>query len=298
MKQARFNKILIAGLGMMGGSLGLAVKRAGLARTVAGLARRPLTLRQSRRLGCIDQGTLNPAAAAAGADLVVLAGPVSSTPGLLAALAPHLPSGCLVTDVGSTKAWLLKQLQPLLARLRGKMIFVGSHPMAGSEKAGVAESQARLYDRSLCLLVPTPSAPSAAVGRLRAFWRGVGCGRVLTLTPRDHDRLAAAASHLPHVAAVVLVNALADEAARDPRALDVAATGFRDTTRIAASLPGMWADILLTNRGEVAGRLERMIERLRRFSGMLKAGRRAAVLRELERAQDLRLRMERTHGNR
>lgn len=296
MSKPRFNKIMIAGVGLMGGSLGLAVKRAGLARSVAGLARRPLTLRQAKRLGCIDQGTLDPAVAAAGADLVVLSGPVSSTPGLLADLAPHLPAGCLVTDVGSTKGWLLEQLKPMLAKRR--FTFVGSHPMAGSEKAGVSESRADLYDRSLCLLVPTPGAHAGGLGRLRAFWRGVGCSRVLTLPAAAHDRLTAAASHLPHLAAVTLVNVLADEAARDPRVLDVAATGFRDTTRITASLPGMWADILLTNRGEVASRLERMIARLRRFLGLLRAGRRAEVLRELERARDLRLRLEPKHGRR
>lgn len=297
MSPRRWNKIVIAGLGLMGGSLGLAVKRAKLARQVVGLARRPLTLKQARRLGCIDQGTLDPAVAAVGADLVVLAGPVSSTPGLLAALLPHLPDKCLVTDVGSTKAWLLGRVKPLLAR-RKQVVFVGSHPMAGSEKAGVSESRADLYDRALCLLVPTTSAPAASLGRLRAFWLGAGCGRVLTLTPQAHDRLTAAASHVPHAAAVTLVNTLADEAAHDPRVLDVAATGFRDTTRIAASLPGMWADILLTNRREVGSRLVRMSNRLRRLAGLLAAGRRAAVLRELERARDLRLRMEQPRGKR
>lgn len=297
MSKIRFEKILIAGVGLMGGSLGLAVKRAKLARVVAGLARRPLTLRQAKQLGCIDLGTLDPAVAAAGADLVVLAGPVSSTPGLLAALLPHLPDGCLITDVGSTKAWLLGRLRPLLARRR-RVAFVGSHPMAGSEKAGVSASRADLYDRSLCLLVPTPFGTPVAMKRLRSFWRGVGCGRVLTLPAAAHDRLTAAASHLPHVAAVALVNVLADEAARDPRVLDVAASGFRDTTRIAASLPGMWADILLTNRREAGARLGRLIERLRRLSGLLRAGRRAALLAELERARDLRLRMERPHGKR
>jgi prephenate dehydrogenase len=292
-----FEKLVIAGVGLMGGSLGLAVKRARLARSVVGLARRPLTLRQAKQLGCIDQGTLDPAVAAAGADLVVLAGPVSSTPGLFTALAPHLPAGCLVTDVGSTKGWLLSQLQPSLAR-RKSLVFIGSHPMAGSEKAGVSESQAQLYDRALCLLVPAPGAPTAALKRLQAFWRGVGCGRVLTLSALAHDQLTAAASHLPHVAAVTLVSALADEAVRDPRVLDVAASGFMDTTRIAASLPGMWADILLTNRRELGARLGRMIERLRRFRGLLASGRRTAVLAELERARALRLRMERTHGKR
>lgn len=281
----------------MGGSLGLAIKRAKLARLVTGLARRPATLRQAKRLGCLDQGTLDPRQAA-GADLVVLAGPVSSMPGLLASLAPHLPAGCLVTDVGSTKTWLCSQVKALLKR-QG-LVFIGSHPMAGSEKAGVSASRADLYDQSLCLLVPPAAGavPAARLGRLRAFWRAVGCGRVLTVSPAVHDRLTAAASHVPHVAAVSLVNALAEEAGRDPRVLDVAASGFRDTTRIAASLPGMWADILLTNRTEVGVRLQRLAGRLLRFRRLLIAGQRPAVLKELERARAARLDLEPRHGKR
>ena len=164
--------------------------------------------------------------------------------------------------------------------------------MAGSEQAGVTAAAHDLYARSLCLLVPPKPVPRRSLSRLRAFWLAVGCNRVLEVSPRDQDELTAAASHLPHVTAVCLVNVLADAADKDPRALEVCATGFRDTTRIAAGLPGMWVDILSSNREAVCRGISQLQAKLSRVKQQLQKGARPALGRELERARTLRAQME------
>ena len=244
MKKPHFKKIVIAGIGLMGGSLGLAIKKARIADTVVGLARRQQTLRQAGNKHCIDQGTLSIAQAVVGADLVVLAGPVRTTPDLLQAMLPYLTFGCLITDVGSTKAELLNTIYHQLDRFQKKRrktdkkpVFIGSHPMAGSEKAGVSASRVDLYQGSLCMLIKTPKTPVAALNRLQGFWKAVGCRKVKVVTAQKHDQWAAMVSHLLHVVASGLVNQLIDRLRQDNRILEVAATGFRDTTRVAAGSP-------------------------------------------------------------
>lgn len=299
MKQKpQFKKIVIAGIGLMGGSLGLALKKAGLASTIVGLARRQQTLRQAKKMRCIDEGTLSLSKAVAGADLVVQTGPVSSTVFLLRSMLPYLEPGCLVTDVGSTKAELLRQITRTMdsyfeyKKPAKRPVFIGSHPMAGSEKAGVAAATGDLYANSLCLLVPPSRTPPNSLRRLRAFWQAVGCDRVLEVSPREHDELTAVASHLPHLTAVCLVNLLGDAAEKDRRVLDICATGFRDTTRIAAGLPGMWVDILSSNREAVCRGIGQLQAKLNRVKQQLQKKSRPGLRRELESARALRLRME------
>ncbi|MBN1596108.1 prephenate dehydrogenase [candidate division FCPU426 bacterium] len=293
-KKTHFKKIVIAGVGLMGGSLGLAVKKAGLADSVWGWARRPVTLKQAKRIRCIDQGSLSPAAAA-GADLVVLAGPVCSTSGMLKSMLPYLAPGCLITDLGSTKKQVLADVAAVFQQSGKKRLwpfFIGSHPMAGSEKAGVLASRSDLYQDSLCILVKTKKTDSAALRRLKYFWQAVGCRRVSLLSSEIHDRLTAAVSHLPHIAAVCLVNRLAADARRDPRLLDAVSSGFRDTTRIAAGPPVMWLDILLTNRQALIKALTRLQRELSGVRTMLASGNARGLYRLLEQASEFRQKLE------
>lgn len=296
MKKLLFSRVVIAGVGLMGGSLGLAIKRQGLAREVVGLVRRRSTIREAKARGCIDAGTLSIPQAVRDAEMVVLAGPVSSTLPLLKAMLPHLPAGCLVTDLGSTKVKLLGHIAGLLPPKPG-FDFISSHPMAGSEKAGVQAARRDLYQGSLCMLIKTPGVNPETLACLKAFWNSVGCREIRIVTPQEHDRWTAAVSHLPHAAAVSLVNLIADLAVRDTGLLEIAATGFLDTTRIAGGLPAMWQDILLNNREEICTVLARFRQKLSRLEGFLRNREEKSLRQELERAYVFRQGMEgKRHG--
>ncbi len=293
----RFRKIVSVGVGLMGGSLGLAVKRRGLAREVVGLARRRQTLTRARALGAIDTGTLSPAQAFPGADLVVLATPVGTLPELLQSFLSLLPSGCLVTDVGSTKVRFLRELEKRLylpdpARKspppKLTFTFASSHPMAGSEQEGVEHARRDLYDGTHCLLVRSKYTPAEALHRLEQFWRGVGCRQVSVVGAEEHDRWMAAVSHLPHAVAACLVNVLAELSARDPRLPSAAGPGFRDTTRVAAGSPTLWTDILLANRGEVCDAIGLLRHQLSRLEMALNSGEARRVQACLEQASEFR----------
>lgn len=283
----RFRRVVIAGVGLMGGSLGMALKQRGLARRVVGWVRRPEVIPQAKRVGAIDQGTRSLSEAVAQADLVVLCGPISTSLPWLKAMLPHLAPGCLITDVGSTKSQLMRSAQRLLTR-RPDLNFIGSHPMAGSERTGVAAARPDLYQGALCFLTPGPSTPPAARRQLEALWRGVGCQPVLSVTPAAHDRWTAGASHLPHTVAVALVSWLAERSAREPGMLRAAATGFRDTTRIAASSPEVWRDILLTNAREVKAALRGFQRHLDRLLHLIDPPQAEALVRALAKASAFR----------
>jgi len=291
MKKPLFNKVVIAGVGLMGGSLGLALRKKRLVREVVGLVRRQETIREAMKVGSIDRGTLAIPEALQASDLVVLGCPVSQAPELLTTMLPFIPKGCIVTAQGSTKEVMLKQIAALLPK-RPAFSFASSHPMAGSEKAGVAAARADLFDGALCLLIRETWTDEAALKRLRNFWQKVGCTRFLTVKAAEHDALTAAASHLPHATAACLANVVADLSQKQPDIREVAATGFRDTTRVAAGLPGMWADILMTNRKEVAGDLARLQKRIARVIKLLQSGSLGALETELARAREFRLSME------
>jgi prephenate dehydrogenase len=161
--------------------------------------------------------------------------------------------------------------------------------MAGSEKSGVLVSRPDLYEKALCLLVKTPWTPDQALEKLGRLWQAVGCDRLLRVSPKEHDAWTAAASHLPHAAAVCLVSVLADACSRQPLAATVAAGGFRDTTRIASGLPAMWADILLTNAAEVEPAIARLQKKLDRLSRLLRQGNRKGLEAELDKARAFRM---------
>ena len=245
------DRIAILGVGLLGGSIGLALRSAGFAGMRVGIARRASTLRRARQFDAVDETTTDPARGVTGAELVILCTPVGQFERVLRAIAPALRPGCIVTDVGSTKA----EVVALAERILPKTVhFIGSHPMAGSEKTGVEFSRADLYQRALCLVTPTPRSAPSAVRFVRTFWGELGA-RTMTIDPQRHDELLARASHLPHAVATALVHLAAADGA-----IELAGPGFGDTTRIASGDPGMWTDIFRSNRRSTL----RAIDELRR----------------------------------
>ena len=242
-------RVGIIGLGLMGSSLGLALKRRGLA-AVAGWARREETRRLAVELSVVDEVFDTPKAAVQGADIAVFCTPVCSIPDLVRDCAGGFKPGAVVTDVGSTKAELMRIVVPLLKGTGAA--FVGSHPMAGSDKTGVEAGRADLYEGAITAVTGDPETPMQAVDDVTWMWSGVGC-RVVPLNPLDHDILVARTSHLPHLVAALLARTVGRDAV--PLVGDFCGTGFRDATRIAAGSPEMWHDIVKTNRAALLDEL-------------------------------------------
>ena len=254
-------KIAIIGAGLLGGSLGLAIRERQKPVKVHAFVRRPESVAECQRLGVAHFATQNLKEAVARADLVVLCTPLSQMRELALAMRPFLKPGALVTDVGSVKAGLAQELEPLL--LETGACFVGSHPMAGSEKTGLAAARADLFHNAICLVTPTPQSPARAVEAVLEFWKRLG-GLPVQLTPELHDDLVSRSSHLPHVVAAELANYVLSPAHPKEQAL-VCASGFRDTTRIAASSPAMWRDVALANRKNLSRVLGVFVADLQEF---------------------------------
>jgi prephenate dehydrogenase len=275
-------RLCVVGLGLLGGSVAKAARERGLAREIVAVGRRASSLEPALRAGVVDEATTDLASGVKEADFCLLATPVASLERQLAAVWAALPARALVTDVGSTKGRIVATAEGLAA---GRpLAFVGGHPMAGSERAGFAEARADLFEGATVILTPTERTPPDAVTRVRGFWEAVG-GRVTVLDPTTHDRAVAAVSHLPHLVADALMDAVLR---MDPAFLDVAARGFRDTTRIAAASPEIWREIFLDNRAALAEAVAAFRKSLDHLEGMLAAGDAAAVEAELERIKQAR----------
>jgi prephenate dehydrogenase len=230
-------KITILGVGLLGGSIGLAARRAISACKIIGYGHRRETLDAALKKGAIDEAFDQPENAVAGSDLVILCTPVGIFGKLIPQIAPALLPDALVTDVGSTKRSVVDLAQKLLPN---PARFVGSHPMAGSEKRGVEFARADLFQNHLCLTTPTPQTAPAVLEAVESFWRSLGM-KITRLTPQEHDRLLADVSHLPHAVAAALV------AIQSEPGLALAGKGFLDATRIAAGDAALWRDIFLEN---------------------------------------------------
>jgi prephenate dehydrogenase len=258
--------LAIVGLGLMGGSLGLAAKARGAARRVVGYARRDETRQEALALGVADAVFDSPGEAVAGADLVVICTPVLTMPELAADLTPHLSAGCVVTDVGSTKAFLADEMERALSDCPA--VFVGSHPMAGSEKAGLGAAREALYEKSRVIVTQADGTDADATRRVTAFWEQLGA-YVSVLSPQAHDAMIARTSHLPHLLAAALV------ATVDRDGQDVApfcGPGFRDTTRVAEGSEQVWHDIVKTNLGPIRQEIDQFYDVLDGLKSMLDQG--------------------------
>jgi prephenate dehydrogenase len=257
----RTSAVCIVGLGLMGGSLALALKRAGWRAPITGVSRNPGTLNTAIECGAIDSGTTELAKGVAGADVVILATPVRTLLRQIPEVGHYAATGALVMDLGSTKARVCAALNTLPEGLQP----VGGHPMCGKETPGFAAADADLYRGQTWVLCPLPRTSYEAFGQARAVAEATGA-HTLTLDPEAHDRAVAAISHLPYAVSVALVNAVI--AGNEPLAWSLAASGFRDTSRIAASDVDMMLDILLTNRQAL---LEWLGHYLRQLAGLQQA---------------------------
>lgn len=251
-------KVVIVGVGLIGGSFALALKSAGAVREAVGLERSPEAAQRALELGIVDSITASPQEAMSGADLVLLAAPVAQTARILEALLPYLEPGTVITDAGSTKSDVAATARAVLGE-RAKQ-FVPGHPIAGRESNGPDAALPDLYQGKKTVITPLPENVAGDVGLVAAAWRL--CGAVIhTLTPEQHDSVFAAVSHLPHLLAFALV----DDIANKPHAellFGYAASGFRDFTRIAGSSPEMWRDISLANRDALLTELDAYLAQL------------------------------------
>jgi len=280
----QFQKITILGVGLLGGSIGLAVKRGKLAREVAGFVRRAASVKECEQAGAIDFATTDLFAAVSNADLIILCTPLAQMRPLVNQMFPVLKRGAIVTDVGSVKAGVVHELESFIQKSGAH--FVGSHPMAGAEKTGVRAACADLFVGAVCVLTPTKKSNATAVRKVEEFWISLGT-HVLKLDAAQHDLLVSRSSHLPHVIAATLANLVLNPASPKTQAA-LCATGFRDTTRIASSSPEMWRDIALANRKNLAKSVDGFISELQKFHRVLKNADTKAIEKFFETAKSRR----------
>jgi prephenate dehydrogenase len=283
-RSMHWQKVTIVGVGLLGGSLGLALKKANLAGNVVGLVRRKESIDECLRMEVVDECTMDLGAAVAGADLVVQCTPIAQMFSLSREMLPHLKQGAIVTDVGSVKGPIVRELEPLFQGAR--VHFVGSHPMAGAEKMGVSAARVDLFNGAIVVVTPTQRSHAPALVALEQLWKLVGA-KVIRLSPETHDDLVSRSSHLPHVVAAELVNYVLSPVHAREQAL-LCATGFRDTTRIASGSPEMWRDIAMSNRANLARVLGVFIEDLQEFQLALDNGDEATIHEFFEKARQRR----------
>ncbi len=281
-----FDKVVIVGVGLIGGSFARALRHAGMAGTIVGLGRSPAAMARALELGIVDAVASSPADAMQGASLVLVAAPVAQTGPVLASLLPHLEPHTIVTDAGSTKGDVVAAARAVLGQRVGQ--FVPGHPIAGRETNGPDAAIVDLYQGKKTVLTPLPENAVADVERVAAAWRA--CGAIIHhLSPEEHDRVFASVSHLPHLLAYALV----DDIAAKPHAgllFQYAASGFRDFTRIAGSSPEMWRDISLANQAALLGELDAYLAQLTSIRQMLAAGDGAGIEAVYANAQRARCR--------
>ena len=265
-QRVHFRKITIIGVGLLGGSIGLAVRKRRLAGEVAGFVRRAASLKDCEKAGAVDYATTDLLAAVSNADLVILCTPLAQMRSVTERFLPALKRGAIVTDVGSVKADVVRQLESLVKKVGAH--FVGGHPMAGGEKMGVKSARADLYANAVCILTPTKKSNVQAIRKLEQFWKSLG-SRTLRMDAAKHDLIVSRTSHLPHVAAATLA-ALVLDPKQPAGQVSLCANGFRDTTRIASGSPEMWRDIALSNRKHLARSMDAFVAELKKFQSALK----------------------------
>ena len=274
--------LAIVGVGLLGGSVAKAARAAALARTIVGVGRDRARLDAALADGGLDRATTDLVTGVRGADFVLLAAPVLAIEALLEGVWRAAPDGATLTDVGSTKSVIVRRAEELAT---GRTLaFVGSHPMAGSEQSGYGAARADLFQGATVLVTPTDRTEPRALKTVAGFWEALGA-RVSALEPEAHDTAVAAISHLPHAVADALMDAVARFA---PEALEFAARGFKDTTRIAASDPDMWADIFVANRAALAASLDAFRRALGELERAVAAGSREEIRAVLARVKAAR----------
>lgn len=276
----KFKRVAIVGVGLIGGSIGLAIRKKRLAAEVVGIFRRKTTLHKALEYGAVDRGTMNVKEGVERADIILLATPVSKIPFMAREVIRYAKDGAVITDAGSTKAWIVSRIERMIKTRKG-VFFVGSHPMAGSEQAGVEHARADLPEGAACIVTKTRNTDSAAIKRIAAFWASLG-GRVSIMSPAEHDRIVGIVSHLPHIAAFSLAGCT------PASYIPYAAEGFKDTTRVASSDSDLWSDIFLTNRSEIYKAGRGFVKQVQALLRAVRRGDRAKTQKFLRQAKSKR----------
>jgi cyclohexadieny/prephenate dehydrogenase len=280
-----FNRIALIGFGLIGGSIARAAKEQGLAGEIVTTARSAKTRARVMELGIVDRVVATNAEAAAGADLVILCIPVGACGAVAAEIAGHLKSGAIISDVGSVKGAVVKDMAP---HLPASVHFVPAHPVAGTEHSGPDSGFAELFINRWCILTPPEGTDAGAVEKLRAFWAAIGA-RVEIMTPEHHDMVLAITSHLPHLIAYTIVGTADElEGVTQSEVLKFSAGGFRDFTRIAASDPIMWRDVFLANKDAVLEMLGTFNEDLSKLTRAIRRGDGEALFEHFSRTRAIR----------
>lgn len=260
-----FDSVCIVGVGLIGGSFGIAIRERKLAKQVVGAVRRQETINAAFQKGAVDNATTNLEEAARGADLILLAPPVGQMKSLCEELLPIIKAGAIVTDVGSTKAEVVAQCAPIFGT---KAHFIGGHPMAGSERTGVEYAKGSLFEKAIWILTPTHSTPAPELEKLKAFVAALGATPII-LDPQTHDQLLAVTSHIPHITAAALVRLFNQTHDNHEVVAQLIAGGWRDSTRVAAGSPEMWRDICLANAEPITENLDVLILELQNLRNLL-----------------------------
>ncbi|NCO84532.1 MAG: prephenate dehydrogenase/arogenate dehydrogenase family protein [Nitrospirae bacterium] len=276
-----FNKVTILGVGLIGASFALALKKRGLCRHIAGYGRKENNLKKALGMNIIDSFDIDASKACADSDLILFAIPVGCFTETAKKINGSLKKGAIVTDVGSVKGKLVRDMEALMPE---DVSFVGGHPIAGSDRMGIDTAAADLFIGARCILTPTEKTDKTALKKIAGLWESFG-SKVSTLDAEEHDRIYAAVSHLPHLIAYAIVNTV-DEI--NNSYLGYAGNGFKDTTRIAASSPELWRDISLMNRDNILEFIALFKKNLDSLSGYLKTANSEALEKEFKKAKALR----------
>lgn len=283
-KTVHFKKIAIIGVGLIGGSLSLVLKQKGMVESVAGIGRGLENLQAAKRLGVVDSFTQDVSEGVKDADLVVVATPVLKITETIKKALPSLKEGCIITDVGSVKEALINQIEPMLPKA---VHFVPGHPIAGTEHSGAEAAFPELFINRKCIITPTEKTDPEALNIVKAVWEAAG-SQVVVMDAATHDSILAAVSHLPHMIAYSLVNAIGDIEAKGTDALSYSAGGFKDFTRIASSSPEMWSDICALNKDSIVNVIEDFQARLEKLKNQIKASDLKCIKEDFERAKNIR----------
>jgi len=279
-----FEKIAIIGMGLIGGSLGLAIKKRNLAQKVIGISRSQESLRKALEKGAVDEISRNKEKVKE-ADFIIVAAPVGVIPELVREILPFLKSKeVIITDVGSTKKTIMERIKKFIPP---KIVFIGSHPLAGSEKKGIEFAKTTIFNSSVCFLTPFEDSNSISLEKLKRFWQLLG-SLPLVVSPEAHDFIVGGISHLPHLAAVGLINSLEGVKYQDKEIVTFAGKGFKDTTRVASGSPDIWIDIIRENREEILNFLHGLEENLERLSLFIRNGEWSKINKELNQAEKVR----------